>query len=93
MDRTILIKLFDIYKDLLTDREQEIFSYYYEEDLSLMEIATNLDISRSAVSKVVNNVTNKLNDYENKLHIYYKKQDILRLLEQKDYNKIKELLN
>lgn len=93
MDRTILIKLFDIYKDLLTEREKEIFSYYYEEDLSLMEIATNLSISRSAVSKIVNNVTNKLNDYESKLHIYYKKQDILRLLEEKNYQKIKESLD
>ena len=92
MDRTYIIKLFDIYKNLLTDHEKNVFSYYYEEDLSLMEIATNLDISKAAVSKVVNNVTNKLEDLESKLHIYHKKHDILRLLEEKDYKKIKELV-
>ena len=92
MDRTYLIKLFDIYKNLLTEHEIRVFSYYYEDDLSLMEIATNLDISRSAVSKVVNNVTNKLNDYEDKLHIYHKKQDILKLIDEKNYKKIKESL-
>ena len=92
MDRTYLINLYDIYKSLLTEHEQNIFSLYYEEDLSLMEISSNLSITRSAVSKTVNNVANKLNDYENKLHIYHKKNDLLKLLEEKNYKKLKESL-
>ena len=41
--------LFTIYAELLTKKEQNIFSLYYEENLSLSEIAENLKISRSAV--------------------------------------------
>jgi len=38
-NREYLNSLFDIYKDLLTPTEQETFINYYEEDLSLSEIA------------------------------------------------------
>ena len=42
MDRVEIINLFDVYETLLTDREKEIFKYYYYEDLSLSEISENL---------------------------------------------------
>ena len=29
MDRVEIINLFDVYETLLTDREKEIFKYYY----------------------------------------------------------------
>ena len=41
--------LFDFYGDLLTDRQKEFFDLYYNEDLSLAEIAANLDITRQGV--------------------------------------------
>ena len=49
MDRVELTNLFDIYESLLTDREKEIFKYYYYEDLSLSEISENLNITRTGV--------------------------------------------
>ena len=62
--------LFDIYSDLLTDKEKENFCDYYQEDLSLAEIAESKNISRSAVQKTVKTVVEKLEHYENILHIY-----------------------
>lgn len=38
--------LFDFYGELLTDRQKEFFDLYYNEDLSLAEIAENAGISR-----------------------------------------------
>ena len=52
--------LFDIYSDLLTDKEVSTFKDYYQEDLSLSEIADDRDISRSAVQKTVKTVLEKL---------------------------------
>ena len=48
--------LFNIYKELLTKKEQVIFSDYYEENLSMGEIAENLSITRSAVGSTINTV-------------------------------------
>ena len=64
--------LFDIYGDLLTENEINSFKDYYQEDMSLSEIAGDKNISRSAVSKTINVVIDKLNYYEDKLHIYEK---------------------
>ena len=71
--------LFDVYSDLLTDKEQEAFRDYYQEDLSLSEIADSKSISRSAVQKMVKTVIEKLNYYEEKLHLY-KEHEVLREL-------------
>ena len=54
MDRVELTNLFDIYESLLTDREKEIFKYYYYEDLSLSEISENLNITRTGVFNTLN---------------------------------------
>ncbi len=69
-NREYLNNLFDIYKDLLTTIEQETFMDYYEEDLSLTEIAENRHISKASVSKTLKQVTTKLIDYETKLKIF-----------------------
>ena len=41
--------LYDFYGELLTDRQKEFFDLYYNEDLSLAEIAENEGISRQGV--------------------------------------------
>ena len=41
--------LFDFYGELLTDRQKEFYDLYYNEDLSLSEIAENYGISRQGV--------------------------------------------
>ena len=45
--------LFDFYGMLLTDRQKEFFDLYYNEDLSLAEIAENAGITRQGVRDVL----------------------------------------
>ena len=82
--------LFDVYSELLTDKEQEAFRDYYQEDLSLSEIADSKSISRSAVQKMVKTVIEKLNYYEDKLHLYKEHETLRNLLNVNDIEKIKK---
>ena len=45
--------LFDFYGELLTDRQKEFYDLYYNEDLSLSEIAENYGITRQGVRDVI----------------------------------------
>lgn len=56
--------LFDVYGDLLTKRQREILSLYYEEDFSYTEISEELEISRTAAMDSVHRATKLLKKYE-----------------------------
>ena len=45
--------LYDFYGDVLTERQKEFYDLYYNEDLSLAEIAENYGISRQGVRDVI----------------------------------------
>ena len=45
--------LYDFYGDVLTDRQKEFYDLYYNEDLSLAEIAENYGITRQGVRDVI----------------------------------------
>ena len=85
--------LFDIYSPLLTLKENLIFKDYYQEDLSLSEIAENRNITRSAVQKTVKTVLSKLEKYENILNIYKKNTSLKEILEFDDITEIKKKIN
>ena len=73
-------ELFSYYKELLTLKEQEVFSLYYEENLSMGEIAELKNISRSAVGFKIKKVEEKLANYEKilkKREIFLKLQKII----------------
>lgn len=74
--------LFTIYAELLTKKEQNIFSLYYEENLSLSEIAEILKISRSAVYNTVKIVERKLENYEQKLRVSAKNELLKEVVEE-----------
>ena len=67
--------LFEQYKELLTDKQREIVSLYYEEDYSLGEISENLNVSRQGVYDTLKRSEKILKDYENKLHLVEKIQE------------------
>ncbi len=59
--------LFDFYGDLLTEKQRELFDLYYNEDLSLSEIAENAGITRQAVRDSVKRSEHTLTGLESKL--------------------------
>ncbi|HOP65415.1 MAG TPA: DNA-binding protein [Bacilli bacterium] len=88
-----LIDLYDLYKSLLTSKEQNDFEDYYFNDLSLQEIALNNQISRNAIFKRLKNINDKLADYESKLKLYKKKNKINDLVKDESLlEKINEIL-
>ena len=58
--------LFDFYGELLTDRQKEFFDLYYNEDLSLAEIAENYGISRQGVRDVIVRAEGIMTEIEDK---------------------------
>ena len=49
MDALEMTLLYDYYGDLLTERQKTCFDLYYNQDLSLAEIAQELQVSRQGV--------------------------------------------
>ena len=71
--------LFDFYGDLLTDRQKEFYDLYYNEDLSLAEIAENYGITRQGVRDVIVRAEAVLTELEDKTGIVKR---FLRMKEQ-----------
>lgn len=92
MNRVELTNLFDIYESLLTDREKEIFKYYYYEDLSLSEIGENLNITRTGVFNTIKKVEEKLTQFEASLKLMNIKNTLKGLLDESDIEIIKSRL-
>ena len=66
-DNIKMTLLYDIYGSLLTKKQKEIFEQYYIYNLSLREIAQNINISYQAVRDSIKNSKTLLLHYENVL--------------------------
>lgn len=64
--------LYDYYGTLLSGRQCEVFELYYEENLSLSEIAANLGVSRQAVHIALGKASAFLEIFEDKLGLIAK---------------------
>ena len=93
MDEVVYLNdLFDIYGELLTDKQQDYFRDYYFDNLSYGEIASKYDVSRNAIFKQLKFGTDKLKELEGILHIYEKNNKIKDLINNiSDENIVKEL--
>ena len=67
-----LAYLFDFYIDMFDEHSQKIMSAYYEDDLSLAEIAANVGISRQGVRHVIKKCEEQLINLEDKLSLVKK---------------------
>ena len=85
--REELIALYDTYKELLTDKQRQYFEEYYFDDLSISEIAINHDVSRNAVFDQVKRVASNLVEYEDRLKLVKKINEI------QDLNINEDILN
>ncbi|MDL2212080.1 HTH domain-containing protein [Erysipelotrichaceae bacterium OttesenSCG-928-M19] len=73
--------LYDAYGVLLTKKQQDYFEMYYFEDLSLAEIAENLNVSRNAIHNNLQATLSHLHNYESKLGIIKKERDLNNYLD------------
>jgi predicted DNA-binding protein YlxM (UPF0122 family) len=79
--------LIDFYDQLLTKKQKNVMELYYKENLSLGEIAGQLNISRQAVYDILSRAIRLLERWEAKLGLYEN-----YLLRKKEGQKILDLL-
>lgn len=61
--------LFSFYGSLLSPKQAEYMSHYYEDDYTLAEIADNYGVSRQAIYDSIKRAEVALIDYEEKLNL------------------------
>lgn len=81
--------LLSIYGELLTEKQLETMEYYYDEDLSLGEIAENTGISRQGVRDFIKRAEELLDTYEEKIGLLKKLKYVSEIEECAE--KIKEI--
>ena len=59
--------LLDFYGDVLSERKRTALDFYYNDDLSLAEIALEIGISRQGVRELIKKAEEELLFYEDKL--------------------------
>ncbi|MDD7044794.1 MAG: sigma factor-like helix-turn-helix DNA-binding protein [Peptoniphilaceae bacterium] len=69
-------QLFDIYGPLLNEKQRDVINSYYNEDLSLQEIADNTQRSKQAISDMINRSVEKLFEFEDELSLFETKQNL-----------------
>ena len=74
--------LFDFYGETLTEKQRELFDLYYNEDLSLAEIAEHAGITRQGVRDSIKRAESTLLEMEERLGLARKFRDYQRKLEQ-----------
>jgi len=85
LQKTVEISvLYDFYNQILTEKQKDIVDLYYNQDLSLGEIAEEFNISRQAVYDMLKRTEKLLYQYEEKL-------GFIKLLQAKN-EKILEIL-
>lgn len=91
MDKNYEISLLlDFYGDMLTEKQQSMLNDYYNNDLSLSEIAENEGITRQGVRDAIQRAQAQLVEMEEKLRLVQKFKDMRRDLEE-IYNCAKEI--
>lgn len=83
MEKNVKISMLcQIYGKLLTKKQLEILTDYYNNDLSLTEIAENNQITRQAVRDIIKKGENKLFELEEKLLFMEKTMKQEKLLQE-----------
>lgn len=85
--------LLDFYGDLLTDHQLEILDDYFKDDLSMIEIADNRNISKAAVSDIIKRSIVQLQDYEEKLKLISQSEKLDKIVDELNKSGNKTLAN
>ena len=73
--------LIDIYASLLTEKQVKVLEYYYNDDISLSEIAGILNISRQGVHDTLKRAEKIVLEYDEKLELLKKYEQNIKMLE------------
>jgi len=85
--------LLELYGKLLTNKQYDILDFYYNQDFGLSEIAVNLGITRQAVRDNLKKGENNLDEFEEKLQLMRKINEIEDLnIDESIKEKIKNIL-
>ena len=74
--------LLDFYGDMLTQKQRDVVELYYNEDLSLAEIASHSGITRQGVRDSIKRAEGQLLDCEGRLHLAERFRRIQRRLDE-----------
>ena len=75
MEKNVKVSILcQIYGKLLTEKQFEIITDYYDNDLSLSEIAENNEITRQAVRDIIKKSEKKLFELEEELSFMEKQE-------------------
>ena len=92
LDKTELMNnLLDLYGGLLTENQLNVMELYYMNDLSLSEIAEELNVTISAFNDTLKKASAMLEMYESKLGLLVKEKEKVLLLEKIDTLSIEEI--
>lgn len=69
-------QLYDMYGPLLNEKQRDVINCYYNEDLSLQEIADNDGKTKQAISDMINRSVDKLFEFENELSLLKSKTEL-----------------
>lgn len=86
-----VILLYDIYGEMLTDKQRDFISYYYDDDLSLSEIAQNEGITRQGVRDAIKRAEAQLYSFEEKLGLKKRFEELRSGLE--EIGRMTEIIN
>lgn len=75
-DKILFGKYSAYYGKLLTDKQREILEMYLDLDMSLFEIAERLNVSRQAVRDVLMRSVSIMRNFEEKLGLLRKNEEI-----------------
>lgn len=73
--------LFDFYGVLLTEHQKEVLDDYFNDDLSMSELADEYEVSKSAISDLIKRCLNQLEEYESKLHLIKQARSLDELID------------
>jgi len=85
--------LLDFYGGLLNDKQYEAVDLYYNEDLSLAEIAEHTDITRYGVRDRIVKSEKILYETEEKLHLAERFNEMKKFIDDLEKNKDKYTIN
>lgn len=89
--------LLECYRNLLSEKQAEMLESYYDLDLSLSEISENVGMSRQGVRDTIKRAEQQLLDYEEKLGLIKKTNDLRDLCEKAkltgNYDALGEYIN